>query len=580
MRTTTAIALSVPGLLASTWLGISGCSHRASDCNWNENCETGGATAAGGGNGGGTSGDSGKGGTNAKGGTTGGSTGGRSSASSGGASAASTTAVCSGLPDDTCGINETYGVFVSPKGDDSGNGSQAAPFATLNRALIVAKADLQRRHSVYLCATAGDFTPTETILIDSPPVNIYGIYGGFDCSQPNWTYKSDTLKTNFISKATIAVKLDGLNGTNAIPIKNLKFQAADATKAGDSSIAMLAVNSPSVTLTNVELVAGKGADGAAGTSETVPVGNGTEGIDGTAACDALPSGAYFHVGAASVSTTCEGVLNASTSGRGGIGGDGTNPAGSGGDGTPTQALGTFGLGGLGQGGMQPNCTKGNDGADGTPGTAIAPPNGYGTLAATGFTPINGKDGNPGKPGQGGGGGGGSKAAAALCKDNNQSTGPSGASGGSGGCGGKAGHGGQGGGASIALALVNSPLTLDSCTLTAAKGGAGGNGIAGQVGGRGGNGGKAGTTIVSGGSFSCAGGAAGKGGNGSAGGGGAGGHSLAIGYVGKAPIEGSNGTTTTNTKKHDAGGVGGADGDNSTVAPGPTGIAADSQSLGG
>ena len=83
-------------------------------------------------------------------------------------------------------INEDLGVFVSAAGsDDEGSGTPSEPFQTLYHALVQAQAANKR---VYVCATAGSFA--ELLTIDSQLDGIE-IYGGFDCSEEEWTYSTE-----------------------------------------------------------------------------------------------------------------------------------------------------------------------------------------------------------------------------------------------------------------------------------------------------------------------------------------------------------------------------------------------------
>jgi hypothetical protein len=557
---------------------VVGCHKRADDCNWNENCES--VTASGGN--GGNSGSAGTAGTSETNGgasgsssSTGGS--GGSDGGAGGAGGDSTTTtvptVCSGTPDNPCSITTEYGVFVSPSGnDDTGAGSATNPYATLSKALAVAAVPKNKlKRNVYVCSSAGDFALSETLVIGTEFDGI-NVYGGFDCSNATtWTYESTPeSRAKFVSAAPLAVKLDGLDGT--VRFENLSFKAENASTPGDSSIAMLVVNSPRVTLSNVELIAQNGAKGSNGAAATTPAQDGTSGNPGTEACSikAATTDAVVIAGATAVVTDCDGNV-VSTGARGGTGAVGESAVGGAGElGSPAPAPNEtfFGYGGDGEKGSSSPSTNGHDGADGSDGPSIDPVNGPGLLGSDGYTPKNGLNGATGKPGQGGGGGGGAQAPSSCSSDHPIIvTGASGGSGGSGGCGGKGGQGGQGGGASFALAAVNSPLTLVACTLTSGNGGKGGAGAAGQGGGLGGSGGNSGKGYGTG-HASRPGGKGGNGGNGSAGGGGAGGDSAAIGYVGGAPTVDTNSVLTVPT----SGATGGVDGNGASIVAGGQGKA--------
>ncbi|MBN1612792.1 MAG: hypothetical protein JW940_39585 [Polyangiaceae bacterium] len=283
-------------------------------------------------------------------------------------------------------------------------------------------------------------------------------------------------------------------------LDGLTIESADASDPGTRSIALLAVDSPAVTLSHLTLRAGRGADGqdAQGFTEKAP--SGTPGNIGQDACSPTPTGA------AAAETDCgDGVKSI-----GGKGGDGANA-------TPPPSAPA-------------------DGADGTP---LSPPNQSSTNPNAGTAQTSTDE----------------------CTNGGD------------GCGGQGGPGGRGGGASIALALVHSPLTLSSVSLHTENGGKGGQGAKGQVGGiggpRGGNG-----TASSGDPDACDGGSGGDGGDGGPGSGGSGGPSLGIGIVGDAPTQ-----TAVTSSLSDTPAPGGLDG---TAAPsdsqGPDGPVAEQLEL--
>jgi hypothetical protein len=515
-----------------------GCSSRATDCHWNETCESS-AGAGGAAEGGKTSGTAGI--NSNTGGTSGGRSGrgGSSSATEGGGTTASTTSVppCSRDLDDenACPITSKYAVFVAPPllGDDTnGSGTESEPFATLTKALSVAVVEKDGvKRSVYVCGSAGSFSLTTTLTI----VDGVSIYGGLNCAdKADWTYnRNSPLVSDFVSNAPLASKLENIS--IAVKLKNLRITAAEATEPSGSSIAMLVVNSPEVTLQNVELIAQEGAAGKNGTSPENPGVKGEKGKTGIDACSEVNAETTLVPGADFIQTICGSTIS-STGARGGSGAVGTDANGGNGEnGTPAPvenptALGFGGKGELGS----TACTPGNNGSDGLSGTPAASVEGPGTLTANGYLPTNGNAGQNGKPGQGGGGGGGAKSPLSCSSEFlTIPAGASGGGGGSGGCGGNGGNPGQGGGASLALALVNSPVIVIRCSFTSANGGSGGSGGLGQGGGVGGSPGDPGAGKGSG-KPACSGGKGGNGGSGSAGGGGAGGDSAAIGYVGAIP----------------------------------------------
>jgi hypothetical protein len=303
--------------------------------------------------------------------------------------------------------------------------------------------ELSKAEGKFVVACNDDFTS---------PVALTGahggskLYGGFKCS--DWTYDSAKKTKLAPSAAGVALSLDSVVGFHA---EDVIVEAKDATTPGASSIAVFAKGSSSITLTRVDVIAGKGAAGANGVVTPFTYPKQTD-LNGNSASLVTGGGAKL--------CNCPGAKTTT----GGIGG--SAPSQGGGLGLPDH--------GGGQGGVSasPDCAVGNGlGKSGAPAplTPAAPgATTLGTLTASGWTPSGGSDGVTGSPGQGGGGG--------------ASTATSGGGGGGcGGCGGAAGPGGKGGGSSIALLLLDTPITLDATvTLTSKDAGKGGNGAAGQA----------------------------------------------------------------------------------------------------
>ena len=138
----------------------------------------------------------------------------------------------------------------------------------------------------------------------------------------------------------------------------------------------------------------------------------------------------------------------------------------------------------------------------------------------------------------------------------------------GGCGGTPGTGGAAGGASVALLVWTSGLTLEMCELLSRDGGAGGKGGNGGLGGLGQPGAEGGPGVtVDGGTPIGKGGHGGPGGNGGPGGSGAGGNggpSYALVFKGTIPIRNGANLLTP--------GIGGARGIGGTIltVPAPSG----------
>lgn len=584
-------------LLLGAGLVASSCTDKRHDCTWQANCGGGdgsdggnastAVSAPGGATGGGAAGNpSGHGGTVGAAGVqsdagassqagNAGSTGDLDSAGSAGA-AGNPEPICEGDPNlNDCAIDPKYGVFVSPLGDDSlGLGTPTSPLRTLQAGLRAAKLNrMAAPLHVYLCAdTEAKFELTEPLSVAAELADGVSIYGGFTCrDNDGWKYRQE-LRAEFVAATPMAIRFDGI--TRGMHIENVSITAADVdpTAHGQSSIAVLAVNSPALDLFRVIIQSGNAGRGANAENPTeVDAGAGMDGSTGTDSCSLLepPSGITTVPGGADAVTTC---LSGETSigGKGGYGAIGA--ADSGGPGNtgipePVPNLENFGIGGHAD--TSSNCGDGAPGRDGASGTDVPGGSGPGRFTSAGeYLPGDGTNGNPGKPGQGGGGGGGRKAPTTCGLDANQQplplTGASGGSGGGGGCGGKGGLGGKGGGASIALALINSPLSIRQSSLIAQGGGAGGNGGAAQNGGRGGNPGGRGGGVKP----ACAGSFGGFGGNGSPGGGGAGGASIALAFVELAPK--TEATEYVHAQQPAPGGTDGA-GNADTIGVGSAGI---------
>ncbi|MDI1445700.1 PGRS family protein [Polyangium sp. 6x1] len=439
------------------------------------------------------------------------------------------------------------GVFVSTSlGDDEGAGSQDKPFRTLAHAILIAGAD----RPIYVCAE--DFS--ERLVLPAGA----SLFGGLDC-QEGYRWKDTTQKTRLYGLPD-EIPLVLAPGSHVSRIEDFAVFAADATRPGGSSIALLADHTRAE-LRRCDVRAGAGADGEDGAA--LPYDSALDGFDGEvgqAVCVAAPE--LGTPGGTRVERMCEDG-NVSMGGRGGDGGaippgsSQSTPGKAGEIGAP--AVASFGLGGAGDAGWGWSCTTGkgtpgNDGARGTPGTGAA---GFGRLDATGYFGIAGGTGGLGLPGQGGGGAGGARGAASICANATPGAGASGGSGGSGGCGGKGGKGGGPGGASIGIASVESSIALWDGRVASDRGGKGGKGADGQPGGAGGMGGKGGTGKGLSAPDACQGGAGGMGGKGGPGGGGLGGPAFVIVHVGGEPE--LRGAVSLATGKPGDGGLGG-DGD--------------------
>jgi hypothetical protein len=438
-------------------------------------------------------------------------------------------------PDATCGI------FVSAAGDDGHDGSPDAPVKTLSKAL-------EKGSTIYLCGG-------ETIEGSAKITKSTYLFGGFDCGK-KWVY-APANKTKLEGDADVAV-LAVAKTASEVSIADVVLAAPDAKQHGASAIGLL-VDSASASLTRVEITAGKGMDGADGTT---PAGFGAAGVKGSQGATGCVDDAD-KLGGPSGKSMCG--ANPAIAVNGGSGGNGLADVvgGTGASAQPQPQPGANGQkdgkGGVGQS-QNDVCEPGHLGANGLPGAPGAGASGLGTLDASGYAGADGAPGaEPGKPGYGGGGGGGAK----QCAVNGSYAGPSGGGGGSGGCGGQPGTAGKGAGASLGIVSIGASFSFEKVTITTTNGGIGGKGGNGQSGGPGGPAGPAGTAVAQDTATACAGGNGGQGGPGGSGGGGLGGHSIGIAFLGSAPA--TDGVTIT---VGDAG-LGGEGGDmNKDIAGAP------------
>ncbi|MCB9586571.1 MAG: hypothetical protein H6718_14315 [Polyangiaceae bacterium] len=505
--------------------------------------ETGGA--------GGMAGSAGTGGIAGSGGVAGAAGTGGAAGSAGAASAGGTGGSCNGAAspsDDSCVVTEDYGVFVSPKGDDTtGDGSRSAPYATLEAALIAAYSSGKR---VYACSSEGEFVPNGNLLAIDDSLSGSQLYGGLDCD--TWAY--DVSKPTEVVGNYAALYVNGVKG--GLRIEDFSFRAVDQTL--NSSIGALVRDSDGVLFKRVKFIAGKGADGDDGTDGSVgdpgtAVADSQKGEDGTCSSPGVRRGGRWS-GPSSCGST------------GGPGGDADFDFG--------PENGIAGLpsgnanGGLAGTLSSVNGVTGTDGAKGSDGNVGSVAEAVGLFHQDGYDPANGNPGTNGVVGQGGGGGGGAfKNAASTCG------GAGGGAGGMGGCGGGLGAAGGGGHSSVALLVWESGVTVTDCAFESGEGGAGGRGGNGGNGGPGGDG-ASGGAAAGGSGKGGRGGVGGDGGGGGSGSGGSGGPSYGLVYKGMKPAE-----TNSCSFSVGSGGIGGhggtQDGVNLNPAPdGPAGSTAE------
>lgn len=382
---------------------------------------------------------------------------------------------CIATPTDPACLNDAKAFFVSPQGNDSGEGTKAQPFKTLGAALGKVSSDKKR---IYVCEGTYD-----------EDVRLTETHGGVSLIGMTCAWTSPPAAPPKFGKSPLALRIESAKG---VAIANLAFEAKDATESGSSSIAAFVANA-GVNFSGVSLTAGAGKDGAAGTLQEFQFPDVTE-LKGNDALDGQVGGAEKPY------SMCPGGGIT----KGGKGGDVGN-------------VGTDGETGQANKGIVSECGSGGTGNAGAAGAQTAPADGakaHGILTAEAWQSSPGTVGAPGSPGQGGGGGYG--------------TGGAGGGGGAGGCGGAGGGAGTGGGGSIALVSYRSTAKLTTSALTAKSAGAGGAGAAGQPGQQ--QGGVKGNGSLN----ACDGGKGGIGGTGGTGGGGAGGVSIGALYTGSPP----------------------------------------------
>jgi len=447
--------------------------------------------------------------------------------------------------EDVCVVNDAEGIFVSSSlGKATGDGTKASPLASLAAGIEAAKAAHKR---VYACAE----TYGESIAIE----NGVDVFGYFACNS-SWA----VVQTSHAKVASpTSPAATATNVTTPTRVENVDLVAPDFTSNSQSSIALIASGSPSLTIKNATIHAGTGGDGAHGTDGVqLSDSSNKKGLNGIGYD--ICNGAIGHCVTA-IARYQPGPTNACV-------GEAGHDAGPGGDGgwngvyvavvnqnqtevwKPNGQASTVGLPLVGsasttQGGgflvVPSNGANGLSGFDGQSGGPI------GTISANGYTPADGTGGTDGQPGQGGGGAAGLQDMNGVISVQGQpigrtAQGEGGASGGAGGCPGLAGTAGKGGGASIALIAVQSGLTLDTVTIESSSGGIGGQSGQGSKHTVGGTGGAASANTVH---------AANGGDGGYAGvsGNGGGGPSVGIAFAGSAPQR------LATTIKQGAGGAG-------------------------
>jgi hypothetical protein len=373
-------------------------------------------------------------------------------------------------------ITEALGVFVAIDGQASNDGTRARPLDT-----IKAGVELGKRTGKRVYVSAGTYREA-VVIADS-----ISIIGGLVRNGAEW--KLGPVHTRIEAPSSPAVRAKDI--ASATRIEGLDVVAPDATAASGSSIGVFADQSAGIVIANSKIIAGNGSNGA----------DGVEGIQLTQTQTGPAKGADTLVARECVDgSTCtlQAVLAITpwvkpAGGAGGTsicaGAPGHNgfPGGNGGSGglfqpDPQAGSSTWHVYGylqanapeLGQDRPRTAAANGVDGAN-PPGPAL------GTLSADGYVPRDGAAGTHGTGGNGGYGGRGDSPPILLTAHsvNEVWRGNGGPGGGAGGCPGLAGAPGGGGGASIAVALLSSPITFDGVVIVAGNGGAGGHGTFGS-----------------------------------------------------------------------------------------------------
>ena len=356
-------------------------------------------------------------------------------------------------------ITEQQGIFVALNGAAGAPGTRQAPLQSIAEAIAKAEADAKGR--VFVC----EGTYLEAIEL----ANGISLVGGLDCSGPTWklTDKRSTLD----APSSPAIRAVGI--TTATRVDGLDVKAPNATAPSGSSIGLFAVDSNALTFAKGSITAGdgmKGDDGVEGeplvlSVETAAVAGGGNVVLMERPGAPIAGGA----GATAVCKTPDGLPSMRTAGATG-----------GSSGIYSEFFGAWNVAIVGVGAFTYPANPGDPGAppgSGKEGKAGASSTG-GTLGEEGYVPGDGTAGTNGEVGIGGRGAKGQAPTIGVAA-NRHAYGRAGGGGGAGGCPGLAGTAGKGGGASIAAALVRSPVRFDGMALTAGAGGAGGRGTFGS-----------------------------------------------------------------------------------------------------
>ena len=371
-----------------------------------------------------------------------------------------------GTPDKS-ELTEAFGVFVALGGRAENPGTRALPLNTIQAGIELGKRVGKR---VYVCA--GTFSEP-LVLADS-----ISIIGGLQCREGDWKFGGG--RTRIEAPASPAVRASGI--ASPTRLEALEIVSPNAKAPSGSSLGLLADRSAGLVIASSKIIAGDGA-------------NGVDGSEGTPLTQVGGDGQATLVEAECIdNATCTkqavAALYPWLKPRGGLGGVGSCWGAPGPDGGPGGFGGSGGLFAPFQSGptyvwhyyaesqgMAPEYGQHQDGTAGAAGTSGTPSGAIGALSQDGYVVANGVAGTDGAPGKGGFGGRGSNPITnpGSVRFDAVWRGSGGPGGGAGGCPGLAGTAGAGGGASIAVALVNSPIVLDGVVLVAGRAGTGGRG---------------------------------------------------------------------------------------------------------
>jgi len=365
------------------------------------------------------------------------------------------------------------GIFVSAsRGADANDGTMAKPLKTIAAGLKAGK-DAKKR--VLICA---EEYPEAITVLDG-----VSMYGYIDCGGPEWKV-DDTKRATVKSPTSPAMRVE--NVSSATRIEGFAVIAPDFTEGSPderewtktSSVGLFALNSTNIIIARSTIHSGTGRNGVDGQDGPAAVRTDTKTPEAGADeqnCALVPCASFVtNPGGAGGTATCTGGV---TPVSGGKGGDGGHATAAGGWSAPPQNGANAGgtAGGVVEATVPSIGVSGDDGAAGSAG--MDGENGAGSLTTEGLLVgdgVAGTNGGAGAPGGGGAAMGWTKVAT------NTRLGGSGGGGGAGGCPGLAGQPGLGGGASVALYVVKSSLSVERVRLESSRGGRAGRGTLGSI----------------------------------------------------------------------------------------------------